>query len=178
MGTGKSTALKHIAQGWANGTTDELKQFDLVFCLVLTPDLKNQRIEDIIVDQHKDLRKNKVEPKEIKTAIEGSPGRKVLLLLDGYDLYVINDPGQEQEKDEEKTLGDIDNIIRKKHLENCWVILTSTETKRLSKITEYLDAEARLAGFSFDEISDYKTKYLGKCITSILTRKCTLEMAT
>ena len=48
----------------------------------------NQRIEDIIVDQHKDLRENNVKPAEIKAAIEEAPERKVLLLLDGYDLYV------------------------------------------------------------------------------------------
>ena len=59
-------------------------------------------------------------------------------------------------------LGDIDNIIRKKHLENCWVILTSAETKRLIKVKEYLDAEASLQGFSYEEVRNYLTKYLGK----------------
>ena len=164
LGTGKSTALKHIAQGWAKGTADELEQFDLVFYVVLTPDLKYQRIVDIVVDQHKDLRENNVRPEEIKAAIEESPERKVLLLLDGYDLYVINDPEELQEEQDDNVkiiLGDIDNIIRKKHLENCWVILTSAETKQLIKVKKYLDAEASLQGFSYEEVRNYLTKYLG-----------------
>ena len=131
--------------------------------MVLTPDLKYQRIEDIVVDQHKDLRENNVKPEEIKVTIEESPERKVLLLLDGYDLYVINDPEEKQDDDDgDIILGDIDNIIRKKHLENCWVILTSAETKQLIKVKEYLDAEASLQGFSYEEVRDYLTKYLGK----------------
>ena len=131
--------------------------------MALTPDLENQRIEDIIVDQHKDLRENNVNPEEIKTAIEESPERKVLLLLDGYDLYVISDPEEEQDDDNaEITLGDIDSIFRKKHRENCWVILTSAKTKRLIKVKEYLDAEASLQGFSYEEVRGYLTKYLGK----------------
>ena len=130
--------------------------------MVLNPDLKNQRIEDIILDQHKDLLENNVKPEEIKAAIEVAPERKVLLLLYGYDLYVISDPEEKQDDDGKITLGDIDNIIRKKHLENCWVILTSAETKRLIKVKEYLDAEASIQGFSYEEVRDYLTKYLGK----------------
>ena len=130
--------------------------------MALIPDLKNQRIEDIIVDQHKDLRENNIKPEEIKAAIEEAPKRKVLVLLDGYDLYVINDPEEKPDDDDgEIILGDIDNIIRKKHLENCWVILTSAETKQLIKVKEYLDAEASLQGFSYEEVSNYLTKYLG-----------------
>ena len=86
----------------------------------------------------------------------------MLVLLDGYDLCVINDPEEKQDDDDgEIMLGDIDSIIRKKHLENYWVILINAETKRPIKVKEYLDAEASLQGFSYEEVGNYLTKYLG-----------------
>ena len=147
-GIGKSTALRHLALTWANGTIKELEQFDFVFHIALKDVKNNQPIENLIINQHKGLKSRNVSPTEIKEIIE-SDHHKMLFLLDGHDEYK---PG---------TNSSIDSAIRKDSLEDCSLILTSRESKELPDIRWYMDAEAEITGFDADGIREYVTKYLG-----------------
>ena len=141
--------MKHLALGWADDTLDELKQFDFVFHIALKDVRGNQTIEEIIIKQHKGLKSRKVSPTEIKDIIESYDDFKVLLLFDGHDEYT---PGINP---------NIDNAITKDILADCWIILTSRETKQLVPLREYMNAEAEILGFDKEGVREYMTKCLG-----------------
>ena len=67
---GKSTAMKHLAITWADGTAEELKKFDFVFHISLKHVRTNKSLEKIIIEQHNSLEANKVTPAEIKCILE------------------------------------------------------------------------------------------------------------
>ena len=146
-GMGKSTAMKHLALSWADGSVDELKEFNFVFHVALKGVKDNKNIEEIIISQHPALFGNKVQPQEIRSILEED--QKVLIILDGHDEYK---PG---------TNSDIDKIITKFILRNCCVIITSRETKELATIRECIDAEAKITGFDKPRVEEYVTKYMG-----------------
>ena len=83
---GKSTAMKHIAITWEDGSVDELKKFQFVFHISLKNVKDNSPIENIIIAQHSGLKANKVQPKEIKSILDDADGN-VLLLIDGHDEF-------------------------------------------------------------------------------------------
>ena len=146
---GKSTALKHLSLSWAEGSVENLKQFDYVFHI--TPkDVKNtDTLESIIVRQHKGLSGNSVQPSEIKHLLERDAKGKVLLLLDGYDEYRrgIN--------------AHIDKVITKDLYRSCSIVLASRETEELPAVREYMDSEAKKLGFDDTRMKEYISKYLG-----------------
>ena len=88
-GMGKSTALKHLAVSWSDGTMNELAKFEFVFHIALKHVKDNSPIENIIIAQNNGLVANKVKPEEIKNILEGHTNcdGKVLLLIDGHDEY-------------------------------------------------------------------------------------------
>ena len=55
----------------------------------------------------------------------------------------------------------IDKAITKDYLRNCWIVLTSRETKALTDIRQYMDVEAEITGFDNQRVEEYATKYLG-----------------
>ena len=148
-GIGKSTAMKHLALGWADGTLKELKQFNFMFHIALKDVRGNETIEEIIIKQHKGLKSRKVSPAEIKNIIESYDNIKVMLLFDGHDEYTLG------------TNADIDNAITKDILADCWIIVTSRETKQLIRLKEYMNAEAEILGFDKEGVREYMIKCLG-----------------
>ena len=144
---GKSTAMKHIAVSWADGTSEDLEKFQLVFHISLKHVKDNSPLECIIIAQHSGLKANKVQPTEIKSILDDGD-RKVLLLIDGHDEYRTG------------RNNDIDAAIKKESLWNCWVILTSRETEQIKEIKEYMDAEAEIEGFDEKNIKVYITQSL------------------
>ena len=145
---GKTTALKHMAVSWSEGSMKELAKFQFVFHISLKHVKDNSPIENIIISQHSGLDANKVKSEEIKTILEGQTNSicTVLLLIDGYDEYK---PG---------TNSDIDRAIKKRSLWNCRMILTSRETEEVGIIKEYMDAEFDMEGFDDKNIERYITK--------------------
>ena len=143
-GMGKSTAMKQLALCWADGSADELKEFNFVFHVALKGVKDNKNIEEIIISQHPALFGNKVQSREIRSILEED--EKVLIILDGHDEYK---PG---------TNSDIDKIITKFILRNCCVIITSRETKELATIRGCIDAEAKITGFDKPRVEEYITK--------------------
>ena len=145
---GKSTAMKHLAITWTDGTAEELKKFDFVFHISLKHVRTNKSLAKIIIEQHNGLEANKVTPAEIKCILEDKK-IKTLQLIDGHDEYKcgINN--------------DIDKAIERKSLWNCWVILTSRETEQIVPLKQYMDAEAEIKGFNRDNIEAFVTKSLG-----------------
>ena len=148
-GMGKSTAMKHLALSWADGSADELKRFDFIFHISMKSVHPNLPIENIIIEQHRGLNGNGVQPDEIKAILEGNSNHNVLVILDGHDEY------------KNGTNAHIDKTLTKAHLRNCCVILTSRETKDLPAIREYMDIEAEITGFDPKRAEEYVTKYLG-----------------
>ena len=143
---GKSTAMKHIAISWADGTSEDLKKFQLVFHISLKHVKDNSPMENIIIAQHSGLKANKVNPDEVKSILGDTDN--ILLLIDGHDEYKTG------------CNSDVDAALRKEHLWNCWMILTSRETEQIKEIKEYMDAEAEILGFDESKVEEYISKFL------------------
>ncbi len=105
-------------------------------------------VEEILIRQHKALKRNKIPPEQIKRVLEGQTESRVLLLIDGHDEYRtgINTS--------------IDDAIKNESL-NCWVVVTSRENEQLQDVKKYMDAEAEIHGFKKEQIQNYITRYLG-----------------
>ena len=146
-GMGKSTAMKHLAITWADGTAEELKKFDFVFHISLKFVKDNSSIESLIIAQHSGLNSNEVTPEEVRSILKGESKTKVLLLIDGHDEY----------KTGRNT--DIDKVIKKQSLWNCWVVLTSRETEQLYDVKQYMD-EVEIQGFDDRSVQDYVFRYM------------------
>ena len=146
-GMGKSTAMKHLAIKWADGTAEELKKFDFVFHISLKYVKDNSSIESIIIAQHSGLKANEITPEEVRSILKGVGKTKVLLLIDGHDEY----------KTGRNT--DIDKVIKKQSLWNCWVVLTSRETEQLYDVKQYMD-EVEIQGFDDRSVQDYVFRYM------------------
>ena len=138
--------MKHLAITWADGTEEELEQFDFIFHIALKLVKDNSSIEDIIMKQHTGLKAGKVTRDEIKSILNEDAKTKVLLLLDGHDEYKV---GRNT---------DIDEAIKKEKLWNCWLILTSRETEKTYELQEYMDAEAEINGFDKKNVESYISK--------------------
>ena len=143
-----------MALNWAEGSSEELEHFDFAFHITLKNVSSKQTLAEIIIQQHCFLFGNDVSPEEIKTIIKGHTNHTILFIIDGYDEY---QPG---------TCPELDNAIKKTLLRNCWIVLTSRETKEFIQITEFLDAEAEITGFDKERVKEYITKYVGS------TEKC------
>ncbi len=153
-GVGKSTALKHLALAWANGTSKQLKCFDFVFHVALRYVEQGQTLEEAIVMQHQEHTSRKVPSSEIRSILEGPYGSKVLLLLDGYDEY------------EHGRSKSVDEAIIRDSLPDCTVLLTSRDTDKLIQLRHHMDVEAEIKGFDPKRVREYITKFLGS------TEKC------
>ena len=147
-GCGKSTAMKHLSLIWANDSVEDLKPIDFVFHIPLGKVENDTDIENIIVQQHKGLKGNDVQPEEIKSILQNRGKMKVVIILDGHDEY---QPG---------TNSDIDHFIKKEYLRNCGIVLSSRETDHLPEIREYMDTEVEIIGFDKHGVEEYATRYL------------------
>ena len=146
---GKSTAMKHLAITWADGTSEELKKFDFVFHIALRYVKKDSgSIEEIIISQHPSLKRKKVQNWEVRTILEDDSCGKILLLIDGHDEY----------KTGRNT--DIDEAIKKELLGDSWMILTSRETNDIDSLKEYMDAELEIRGFDDISVKSYVYRYM------------------
>ena len=148
-GIGKTTATKYMALNWAEGSSEELEKFDFVFHIALKDVTSKKTMAEIIIEQHGFLSGNEVNAEEIKTIIKGHTNHTILFIIDGYDEY---QPG---------TCPEVDNAIKRYSLRNCWIFLTSRETKDFLRIAEFLDAEAEIIGFDAERVKEYITKYVG-----------------
>ena len=144
---GKSTAMKHLAITWADGTSEELQKFHFVFHISLKFVKDNSSIESLIIAQHSGLKTNEVTPEEVRSILKGE--KKVLLLIDGYDEYKTG------------RNADIDEAIKKEKLWNCWVVLTSRETEDIHKLKKYMDAEVEICGIDRGAIRSFVTRCMG-----------------
>ena len=79
--------MKHLALSWAEDPAEDLKDIDFIFHVALNAVETNENIEDIMIEQHKGLKGNDVQPEEIRTILRNQTKRKIVLLLDGYDEY-------------------------------------------------------------------------------------------
>ena len=122
---GKTTASKHVAITWADGKSEQLDEFLFTFHITLKQVMHNIPVENIIVEQHCELKANKVTPEEIRNILEGCSRGQILLVMDGHDEYR---PGRNS---------DIDDIIMTRTLGNCSIILTSRETEQIANVKEF-----------------------------------------
>ena len=142
---GKTTALKHVALTWAGDDDSELRdKFQIAFHVALKHVKANNRLEGIIIAQHSGLKANKVEPAEIKSILEDS-NTKVLLLIDGHDEYKTG------------CNTDIDEAIKKESLWSSWMILSSRETDDIRKLKKYMNGELEIKGFDWKGLWEYVT---------------------
>ena len=148
-GCGKSTAMKDLSLSWANDSSEDLNAIDFIFHVSLGKVENDNDIENIIVQQHKGLEGNGVQPAEIRAILENrGKMMKVVIILDGHDEY---QPG---------TNSDIDHFIKREYLRNCGIILSSRETDRLAEIRQCMDTEVETTGFDEDGVKEYASRYL------------------
>ena len=138
--------MKNVARRWADGTEDELDQFDFVFCVSLRgKDVeKLTNIENIIISQHSGLKVNGVLPEEIKSILHEETTGKVLLLVDGLDHDGMNN--------------DIDESVQKMGLWKCWMMVTSRNSREA--LRQYVDAEVELCGIDEAHVKEYVKKFV------------------
>ncbi len=141
--------MKHLALSWVAKDAENLRKFDLVFRIVLNSVRRKNSIEEVIIAQHKSLKSRRVQPKEVRSILEGNTKQKVLILIDGHDEYKMG------------TNSDIDDAITKDLLPDCWIVLTSRDSKQLKKIEDDMDLKAEILGFDPARVEEYITKYLG-----------------
>ena len=142
---GKTTALKHVALTWAVDGDNKLREkFQTAFHIAFKHVKADNPLEEIVISQHSGLKANKVEPAEIKSILEDS-NSKVLLLIDGHDEY----------KTGRNT--DIDEAIKKESLWNSWMILSSRDTDDIRKLKKYMNVEVGIKGFDWKGLWDYVT---------------------
>ena len=122
--------------------------FDLVFLIRLRFVRKNQSLDDVIMNQHRQIEPERVTSGYIKSVLKNKTGVRVLLMLDGYDEYK---PG---------TNRDIDRVIESE-IGNCFLILTSRPGEYLKKeIRDQMDGEIVIEGFSDQQIRECIDNYL------------------
>ena len=140
--------MKYLSLSWANNSIEDLNAIDFIFHVSLSKVENDNDLENIIVQQHKGLKGNGVQPAEIKAILQNRGKMKVVIILDGHDEY---QPG---------TNSDIDYFIKREYLRNCGIVLSSRETDRLPEIREYMDIEMEITGFDEDGVKEYATRFL------------------
>ena len=148
-GCGKSTAMKHLSLSWADNIMENMTAIDFIFHVSLDMVQNDDDIENIIVQQHKGLKGNGVQPAKVKAILQNRTKMKVVIILDGHDECV---PG---------TNSDIDHLLKREYLRNCGIVLSSRETDRLPEIREYMETEVEIKGFGKHGVEEYATRYLG-----------------
>ncbi len=58
------------------------------------------------------------------------------------------------------TNSDIDEALEKLSLWDCWIIITSRPSDKLNSLRQYIDAEARILGFTEENVLSYAAKVL------------------
>ena len=140
--------MKHLEKIWADGSAPELQNIGFIFHVALNDVHFDEDIENIIVEQHKGLKGNGVQPAEIKTILRGPSSQRVVIIYDGHDEY------------KRGTNSDIDNSITKDYLRTCMIILSSRETELLAQIREHVNTEVEITGFDKQGVKEYATRYL------------------
>ncbi len=84
---GKTTFVQILAIEWATRVRSELDQFDIVFTIPLRDVKPHHKLEELIAKHHRRLKYNRVQTRDLADILNGPAGRKVLMVLDGYDEY-------------------------------------------------------------------------------------------
>ena len=103
----------------------------------------------MIIEQHLGLLVNDVKPDEIKAVLNSYSAGKTLLLIDGYDQY------------EHGSNASIDDVLEKRNLWKCLVLLSSRETQQVKVLRRYLDDEIKLQGIDKAKVYEYIDGPLG-----------------
>ena len=138
-----------MALCWADDNDEKLKQYDFVFYISLKDASPDVQVENMILEQHAWLRMNDVNPDEIKEILKNNDGSKTVLLIDDYDQY------------QRSSNTSVDDMIEKRSLHNCQVLLSSRETQQTKNIRKYLDDEIELQGIDELKIKEYINVSLG-----------------
>ena len=146
---GKTTASKHVAITWADGKSEQLNKFHFTFHIALKQVKSNIPVENIIIEQHVDLKGNKVAPEDIRKILEGQSPGNILLIMDGHDEYKLG------------SNSDIDDIVMKRKFGNCLIILMSRGIEQITEVQNYMDVEAEIRGFNSSNVTAYITQSLG-----------------
>ncbi len=147
-GIGKSTALKSLALSWEKKES-QLNKFDFVFHIALKDVNTQVSLAKIILEQHKGLTANHVTENEISNLLDGKFKSNILVLIDGFDEYLIGTNDQ------------MDSVLHRSSLWDSWIILTSRPFDQVDLIKPHFDAEATIIGFSPENIQVYASKFLG-----------------
>ena len=142
---GKTASVAMLAVKYAN-KSDEMKEFDFVFTVLLKYVDKDSSLPELIVKQHDKLKPQHVS--QIRAILEGKTKQRVALLLDGYDEYKR---GTNQEIDEAIQSG----------IGNCFLLLTSHPGYVAKSIRDRMDGAVRIEGFNNENIRKCCDLYLG-----------------
>ena len=134
---------------WAeNKAPPELQQFDFVFLITLRDIDSDIPVEQVVIKQHKRLKVKKIPAEKIKSILDGTVKRKVLLMFDGYDEY------------KKGTNADIDDAISDT-MGDCFILVTSRPGDYMDKDDcDQMDGEIQIVGLSEESIKECASKYL------------------
>ncbi|XP_066294781.1 NLR family CARD domain-containing protein 4-like isoform X1 [Branchiostoma lanceolatum] len=140
-GIGKTTILAKLLQVWTNESSEALKKYDLVFEIALRQVKKSQSLVDCIFDQ--------LLPYDVDFTKDDLSGfikdnDKVLIILDGYDEFEIEESGE------------IYSLLNYNILQKSTVVVTTRPT-HISDAIGLMDPDTRveIVGFSPDNVVSF-----------------------
>ena len=141
-GVGKSTLCKRIANDWANGTVEELKNFKLVMLVPLRRFPSAKKVDEIFKKtDHEETCRSAID------IVKRNSGEGILLMLDGFDEL-----SPELRKDSKSLFLE---LITGSRLTNCTLFVTSRPyASQDLKSLETFSRHVEILGFSEDQIKD------------------------
>eukprot|EP00058_Branchiostoma_floridae_P010479 XP_002595967.1 hypothetical protein BRAFLDRAFT_96740 [Branchiostoma floridae] len=144
-GIGKTTEVSKLAFDWAEGRSAVLEKYDLVFPIALRKVGESHSLTECIFDQ---LLPEDVpfQESDLETYLKGND--RVLIILDGFDEWVIHDGH------------DVTKLLTGKVLRDCCLLVTTrpSHTPQLQSLM-CPDTQVEITGFSQDNIRTYVHRF-------------------
>ena len=144
-GMGKSTLGKKIGFDWSRGV---FNMYSVVFFVALKLVKPGEAIEEVILQQHPELKGLKVSPEKVSAILERFSDR-CLLILDGLDEHGL---GKNQE---------VERIIRDEKLLDIGVILSS-RPHSVKDIEPYFPLIIRVDGFTDKKAEEFMSNFFAE----------------
>ena len=141
-GMGKTTLGRKMGFDWSKGI---FEIFSIIFFVQLKLVKPGEAIENVILQQHPELKGFNVSPKNVSVMLEKF-GDRCLLILDGLDEHRL---GQNQ---------DVLKVIRNEKLVDCRIIVSS-RPHSVNEVKQYFSTIIRVDGFTEKEASKFVSNF-------------------
>ena len=142
QGMGKTTLGKKLGFDWAKGI---FQKFSVIFFVQLKLVKPGEPIENVILEQHPELKGLNVSPQNVGEMLERF-GNRCLLILDGLDEHGL---GQNE---------DVLKVIKNETLLDCRIIVSS-RPHSVNEVEQYFSTTIRVDGFTKKEAARYASNF-------------------